>query len=117
MIDDNYFKEQRKKEDKLNLGEILEIADDISALKMTLYFDRKEWQDEMELSKDGMKIKSYKRATVDDKLKLRSIHAIIKHGIGSHLMFKLQKLYNLDINHVDPSDDETLEISMNYLGE
>ena len=90
MKDDNYFKEQRKKGDKLNLGELVEIVDDISAKSMTLFFE---------------------------KDKLGSIHAIIKHGINNHIMYKIQKLYNLDLISVNPHDEEHLELILDYTGE
>ena len=83
MKDDQYFKTQRNVEDKLNLGELIEIVDDISAKSITLFFEEN---------------------------KLNSISAIIKSGINNHIMYKIQKLYNLDLISVSPNDEEHLEL-------
>jgi hypothetical protein len=89
MKDDNYFKEQRKKEDKLNLGELPEIVEDLEATSITLFFEDK---------------------------KPTSLNVIMKGGINSHMMYKIQKLYNLDLITVSPVDEERVEVNLRYIG-
>ena len=90
MRDDKYF-EQRDPKNSLDFGELDELLDDINCRNVTLNFDRKHKLTYMSFYCDG--------------------------GINAHMMYKIQKLYNLDIINIDPYDEESIKIGCQYSGD